>query len=170
MRNSNRWTTPSPGSAFGRFHLLAPPAGTSNLSSSAGVLELAADASASEPGKYQATYVARQAGAYCVDAVVTQPDGQVVGRAAAGWSADPAADEFRSLKPNRALLETIARRTGGEVVALRALPDFVRKLPARGAPITETTAEPLWRQPAVFLFALGCFLADWGLRRWNGLP
>ena len=48
------------------------------------------------------------AGAYSVDALVTQPDGQIVGRAEAGWTADPAVDEFRTLKPNSALLESIA--------------------------------------------------------------
>jgi len=39
-----------------------------------------------------------------------------VGRAESGWTSDPAADEFRSLKPNRALLENIAKRTGGEII------------------------------------------------------
>src|SRR5208282_4888934 len=63
--------------------------------------ELTADPSPTEPGTYESVYVAREAGAYCADALVAQPDGQVVGRAEVGWSSDPAADEFRSLKPNR---------------------------------------------------------------------
>jgi len=151
-------------------YLLAPSEESSHAPESVSALELVAEPSAAEPGRYEATYVARQAGAYCVDALVTHPDGRAVGRAQAGWTADPAVDEFRSLKPNRALLETIARRTGGEIVAQRDLPKFVRRLPERGAPITETAAEPLWRKPAVFLFALGCFLGDWGVRRWKGLP
>jgi uncharacterized membrane protein len=133
-------------------------------------LELPADASSTEPGTYEATYVAAQAGAYSVNAVVTQPDGTLVGKAGAGWASDPAADEFRSLKPNRALLETIAKRTGGEIVPMEDLRNFARKLPSRAAPITESYARPLWHQPAVFLFALACFIADWGIRRWKGLP
>jgi uncharacterized membrane protein len=133
-------------------------------------LILTADPSATESGRYEASYVVHAAGAYSVDALVTQPDGQVVGRAEAGWTSDPAADEFRSLKPNRALLETIARRTGGEIIAMDDLRNFVRHLPERHAPITETTTEPLWHNPAVFLFVLGCFIADWGIRRWKGLP
>jgi uncharacterized membrane protein len=151
--------------------LLQPHSGdSSSASAETRALELAADPSATEPGRYEATYVVRETGAYCVDAVVTQPDGQVVGRAEAGWTADPAVDEFRSLKPNRALLEAIAQRTGGEIVALEDLRSFVRRLPARGAPITETATQPLWHEPAVFLFALGCFITDWSLRRWKGLP
>src|SRR5208283_4536746 len=125
--------------------------------------ELTADPSPTEPGTYESVYVAREAGAYCADALVAQPDGQVVGRAEVGWSSDPAADEFRSLKPNRELLETIARHTGGEIVAMKDLRDFVRRLPERHAPITETTTQPLWHQASVFLFVLGCFLSEWGL-------
>jgi hypothetical protein len=150
--------------------LLRRSGDSSNADTNTRALELAADPSPSQPGRFEATYVVREAGAYCVDAVVTLPDGRVAGRAEAGWTADPAVDEFRSLKPNRALLETIARRTGGEIVAMEDLSSFVRRLPERHAPITETASRPLWHQPAMFLFVLACFLADWGIRRWKGLP
>ncbi len=132
-------------------------------------LDLTAEPSAAEPGVYEAAYVAREAGAYLIDSTVTQPDGAVAGHSAAAWTADPAAEEFRALQPNRSLLEEIARRTGGQMVTMADLPKFVAKLPERGAPITESVAEPLWRLPSVFIFALACFLADWGLRRWRGL-
>jgi predicted RNA-binding Zn ribbon-like protein len=143
---------------------------SSNAPGALRTVEVAADPSGAEPGRYEAMYVARQTGAYDVNAVVTQADGQVVGRAEAGWTADPAVDEFCSLKPNRALLETLARRTGGKLVAMQDLGGFVRRLPERRAPVTETVAEPLWRQPAVFLFVLACFITDWGIRRRKGLP
>jgi uncharacterized membrane protein len=150
-------------------HLLSPP-GESAEPANTNVLELTADPSLNEPGTYEATYVVGGAGAYSVQALVTQAGGQVLGHAEAGWTSDPAVEEFRSLKPNRALLETLARRTGGQIVAMDDLKKFARHLPDRGAPITETVSKPLWRQPAVFLFVLGCFMADWGLRRWKGLP
>jgi uncharacterized membrane protein len=133
-------------------------------------LELTADPSATESGRYEATYVARDAGAYEVSAAVTQSDGLVAGRAETGWTSDPAAEEFRSMKPNRTLLETLARRTGGEIVAMKDLASFVRQLPERNAPVTETTTEPLWHHPAVFIFVLACFIAEWGIRRSKGLP
>lgn len=133
-------------------------------------VQLTADPSATLPGTYEATYIARDAGAYSVEAVVTRADGRAAGHAAAGWASDPAADEFRSLKPNRALMEALARRTGGEVVKLEDLDKFVRQLPQRHAPITETWTNPLWQNPLVFLFVLGCFVAEWGIRRWKGLP
>jgi hypothetical protein len=132
-------------------------------------VELAADPSASAPGTYEATYIARDSGAYAVEALVTQADGKIAGHAATGWACDPAADEFRSLKPNRALLESIAKRTGGEVVAAGDLESFARRLPGRHAPITETWTHPLWHNPLVLLLVIACFAAEWGIRRWKGL-
>ncbi len=123
----------------------------------------------SEAGLYQTTYVPREAGGYRAEAVLTDAAGVEAGRAEVGWTADPAADEFRSLTPNRALLETIAKKTGGEMIPAGKLDDFAKSLPHRQAPITETWTSPFWHQPAVFLFALACFVAEWGLRRWKGL-
>jgi hypothetical protein len=133
-------------------------------------VQLTAEPSATIPGTYEATYIARQAGAYSAEAVVTRSDGRAAGQAATGWASDPAADEFRTLKPNRALMETIARQTGGEVVKLEDLDKFVRQLPQRHAPITETSTNPLWHNPLVFLFVIGCIVAEWGIRRWKGMP
>ena len=42
-------------------------------------------------------------------------------------------------------------------------------MPSRKAPVTETLTEPLWHTPVMFLFALACFLGEWGLRRRSGL-
>jgi len=132
-------------------------------------LEIDADPSATEAGRYEAAYVARASGGYAVEAVVTTSDGRFGGRAQAGWVADPAVEEFRSLKPNRGLLESLARRTGGAVIPLDRLKAFVKQLPDRHAPITDTVAEPLWRKAEIFLFVLACCLAEWGLRRRKGL-
>jgi hypothetical protein len=130
---------------------------------------LNAEPALSEAGLYEAQYIPRAAGGYLAEAVVTDADGVEVGHAQVGWSADPAAEEFKSLKPNRALLENIARQTGGEVIAMNNLAVFVDKLPKRNAPITESVTTPLWHQPLVFLLALACFAAEWGLRRWKGM-
>jgi len=146
-----------------------PEAKATNSVAETNYVQLTAEPSASGPGTYEATYIARAAGAYSVEAVVTQTDGKVAGRAATGWASDPAAAEFRSLNPNRALLENLAKRTGGEVVALEDLQKFVRSLPERHAPITETWTEPLWHKPAVFLVVLAMFITEWGIRRWKGL-
>jgi uncharacterized membrane protein len=141
---------------------------TLRAAASAGI-RLSAEPDAAEAGAYRTLFVPRESGAYLAEATVLDENGAEIGRAEAGWSSDPVAEEFRSLRPNRALLETIAKQTGGEVVEVGELERFVRRLPNRRAPIHEAWARPLWHQPAVFLFALGCFLAEWGLRRTKGL-
>ena len=132
-------------------------------------VKIKADA-ATEPGVYETTYIARKAGAYRVDVIVSDANGAEVGRAEAGWTSDPAAEEFRSLKPNRAFLETLAKQTGGEIVPASLLESFAKALQSKKAPIMENSAIPLWHTPAMFLFALACFVTEWGVRRWKGLP
>jgi len=122
------------------------------------------------PGEFVATLSLRDAGAYVVEADVFDNAGQSAGHAEAGWVSDPLAEEFASLEPNRALLEEIARRTKGEVIAQTELDKFAERLPKRAAPIMESRAWPLWQQSWVLLAVLGCFLAEWFLRRKKGLP
>jgi hypothetical protein len=142
---------------------IKPHAATTNS------IRITAEPALNERGLYHATYVPRETGGYRAEGTVTDEAGTEVGRAEAGWTADPAAEEFRSLKPNRALLETIARQTGGEVIPLARLDSFAASLPNRKAPITESWTVPLWHRSAVFLFAFVCFIAEWGLRRWKGM-
>jgi hypothetical protein len=82
---------------------------------------------------------------------------------------DPAAEEFRSLEPNRPLLEELARRTGGTLLAWTDLASFAERLPREAAPIMETRVYSLWHQSGVFLAVLACFIAEWVWRRWRGL-
>lgn len=133
-------------------------------------LRLRAEPSETVPGVYEASYIPRATGAYHATAFVTNSVGTEVGRSEAGWGSDLAADEFRSLVPNVALLEDIARRTGGRVVPANNLEEFVRNLPFAHSPVMEPWTMPAWHTPAMFAFALVCFVSEWGLRRWKGLP
>jgi hypothetical protein len=105
-----------------------------------------------------------------VQAFATAADGSEVGTAATRWTSEPAAEEFRDLKPNRALLDQLARATGGQTVAADNLEPFVATLPTRHAEITEPHIEPAWHQPWVFAIAICCLCAEWGIRRWRGMP
>jgi hypothetical protein len=109
-------------------------------------------------------------GAYRATAWVTNSEGVEVGSAVAGWSTDLAAEEFRSLTPNVALLDSIAHQTSGQIVPFEKLDQFARDLPNRRAPIMEPSTSPLWHTPTMFGFALFCFIVEWGLRRWKGMP
>jgi uncharacterized membrane protein len=133
-------------------------------------IKLEAEPALGEPGLYTINYVPRQTGGFRATATVKNHAGADLGRGEAGWSTDLAAEEFRSLTPNLPLMEEIARRTGGRVVAAEELERFVRHLPELRAPVMETWSYPAWHTPAVFAFALACLLAEWGLRRWKGMP
>ena len=132
-------------------------------------LTLDAEPDGREAGTYAATYVPKQPGAYRVVATATAPDGSAVGEREAGWAAQPAADEFARLEPDREFLKTIAAKTRGEVVDGDRLDSFVASLSSRDAPITEPWTSPLWHHPLYFLIAIACLTAEWGLRRVNGL-
>ena len=133
-------------------------------------IKLDAEPALTEPGLYQVTYVPRQTGGFKATATVKGANGADLGRGEAGWSTDLAAEEFRSLVPNVASLEDLARRTGGQLVAAADLAKFVGRLPELRAPVMETWSYPAWQTPWIFSLALGCLLAEWGLRRWKGLP
>jgi uncharacterized membrane protein len=133
-------------------------------------IELSAEASERTAGEYLTSFAARTPGAYRATVTVKGADGSDVGTREAGWSVEPAADEFRKLKPNRELLARIAKQTGGEVIEANRLDAFVAGLPNRKIPIVEAWTYPLWHQWSVFLFAIGCLASEWGLRRIKGLP
>jgi uncharacterized membrane protein len=139
-----------------------------------GTAKLTATPVPAERGLFEAVYLPRTNGGYLAQVIVAGADGTKLGEAQTGWTVDLDAREFQSVKANRPLLEKIARQTGGRVVEATELDKFARSLPHREAPITETWVRPLWDlpgiQPAIFLFALACFLAEWTLRRWKGMP
>lgn len=131
---------------------------------------LAVRAAASEsPGAYSTTFAAKTSGPYRITAKVHGPDGSEIGSATAGWVAQPAADEFQRIEPDREALTRLAAETGGEVIDPQDLESFVASLPSRKAPVTEPWTSPLWHSPIYFLIAISCVVAEWGLRRFNGL-
>jgi hypothetical protein len=138
------------------------------VGSAAGEIALSVEPSPSEPGMYEATFLARENGGYQASASVSDENGAALGNAQAGWSSNLTSAEFRSLVPNRALMETLARQTGGRVLSPEGLSGFVKDLPNLRAPVTETWTRPLWHTPVTLLLALACLVAEWGLRRWKG--
>ena len=133
-------------------------------------LELTGDPSDRAAGVYETTYVPRHSGAYRAEVAVTAADGSEVGRRITGWTTEPQTEEFRTLRPNRGLLERIASQTGGEMVSVDAVDDFVSSLRYRNVPFTEHWVYPLWHHWMVLSFAILCLSGEWGLRRWKGLP
>jgi uncharacterized membrane protein len=133
-------------------------------------VDLTAKASEKEAGSYEVEYAPRLPGAYRAKVSVRDPEGKPAGEREIGWAADPAAREYRDLAPDRALLERLARESGGEVVDGGRLDAFAAGLYHRRIPITDPWTYPLWHRWSVLLFAFLCLAGEWGLRRWKGLP
>jgi uncharacterized membrane protein len=133
-------------------------------------LTLQAEPSPTEPGLYLASYLPRQTGGFKATAKAINAAGAEAGQATAGWATDLEAQELRSLTPDTALLEELARKTGGAVGSASGLDELAARLPSAKAPVMEIHEEPLWHTPWLFLTAIGCLAAEWGLRRTSGLP
>lgn len=133
-------------------------------------VELLAEPSLTEPGLFTTTYLPRQAGVYHGEVQITVVEEPVPEIRHFGWTSDPDREEYRQLAINREGLEAIAARSGGEVIEFKGLGDFVNGLPQKEMPVLEVEATPFWHSPLVLLLALACFAAEWGIRRWRGLP
>jgi uncharacterized membrane protein len=124
----------------------------------------------SEAGLYETPYIAKESGAFRAAIVSVGPDGEDLGIVETGWVSDPARQEFASVAPNMKLMQELATQTGGSVVALSGLDEFVRDLSTKDVPVTEKWTWPLWHQSWVFLLAIACLVGEWGMRRMKGLP
>lgn len=133
-------------------------------------IEISASPSEAQSGVYEATFSPKIPGAYRVLATVQAPDGGEVGARETGFVCEPAAEEFQRLVPNRALLEKLAKETGGEAAPVDRLAPFVASLSRRKAPVTEHWSAPLWHRPVVLMLAIGLLGLEWGLRRLRGMP
>ena len=127
------------------------------------------EASGDDPGVFAGSFWSSQPGAFTAQAKVTDGAGHYYGSAETGWVAEPAADEFASVAVNTALAADVARATGGRVLQMNELDRFVPTLATMAAPVQESMNEPLWHRSVWLLLAMGCFAAEWGLRRRGGM-
>jgi uncharacterized membrane protein len=133
-------------------------------------IELTGRASDEQPGRYATNFSPSVPGAYRAKVRAESADGSEIEERETGWVSDPDGDEFRSLVPNRDFLQELANRSGGEVIEINQLDQFVDSLPNRKIPITETRTLPWWHRWTIFTIALSLLVIEWGIRRWKGLP
>lgn len=141
---------------------VVPPDGTP--------IELSGTPVADVSGEYLVSFLPRDSGAYRVTVTATGDDGSEVGTAKTGFAFEPDVHELRELKADTARLSSIAKASGGEVVSQDGLLNFVEHFSQRESLATNVTTTPLWHTWAVFFAAIGLLVAEWGLRRWKGLP
>ncbi len=137
------------------------------------VLQVTAEPSDEIPGRFQAVVAALDAGRWKAKASATiQVDGEEVETLTAetGWASQPDQREMKSVQINKTFLQQVAEETSGQCVPMNELDEFVESLSYRDAPVVERHTFPVWNQWWVFLVAVGCFGADWTIRRRRGLP
>ena len=134
------------------------------------IVDLSAEASDREAGLYVAQFWPQDSGAYHLRASAVGADGADLGTRKTGFAAEPDAEELHSLQTNRKILDTLATQTGGEILTSNELDTFVTELPQRENVVTEHWVSPYWHQPWVLTLAMVLLCAEWGLRRWKGLP
>ena len=133
-------------------------------------IDLTVETAGTESGAFWSTYNPREEGGYVARAKVRDEDGKVIGDVETGWASNPAADEFRSLQPNVALMRDLAKRTGGRVLAVSDLAKWAKELPTKQSPVMESFLTPLWHLPWIFAAALLLLVTEWWLRRRHWLP
>ena len=133
-------------------------------------VDLSVDPDGTETGAFESLYIPREEGGYVARAVVRDEDGKTIGDVEAGWASNPAADEFRSLQPNVALMEDLAKRTGGRVLDVSELKEWALDLPTKQSPVMDSFQTPLWHLPWTFAAALFLLVTEWWLRRRHWLP
>ena len=132
--------------------------------------ELFGEPDLEKDGHFMANFYPREEGAYRAKVVVHDKDGEKLGEREVGWVRNSSADELRELQPDRSILERLATATGGRVLEMNEVMNFVNKeLPAMETPVTEHWSRPLWHAPWLFMAALLLLVGEWGLRRWKGV-
>jgi uncharacterized membrane protein len=122
-------------------------------------------------GEFAVLVQQREAGCYRVRVTAAVPGTEAeLLSAESGWVHDPLATEYAAAEVNRQLMEQWAEETGGRVLQVDELESLVDLLQRRDLPVMELETRPLWHTPWLIGLALTCLLAEWGLRRWGGLP
>ncbi|WP_437206374.1 glutamine amidotransferase [Planctomicrobium sp. SH664] len=129
---------------------------------------LSAEPSLNEAGLFEVEVVSRLAGPYLARVSLPGDEGLPPMKQESGWTSDPLREEFRQVGLNVPLLETLARKTDGEVVRFSELDDLSTRLLRQDLPVMQTETTPLWHQPWLLMLVMMLLATEWGLRRWRG--
>ena len=132
-----------------------------------GTLERGLEWAVDEDGSYLGSFVPPEDGTYTVSVQAETADG-ILGNAASILEAGPSREEYFDAGRRTALLERVARETGGRsytVDDVDRLPEDVR---FTGAGVTVTERRELWDMPIIFLLLVILLGAEWGVRRVRG--
>jgi len=130
------------------------------------VIELSRDPSLA--GVYSAELPATEAGDYQVR-IETDEQGFEVESNTAQFFVSPEGDEYYQSEMNPALLQKIARQTGGEFRLADNAAGLAEVLDKRQRGVNVLMRHELWDMPVIFLLVILFLSAEWSYRRWRRL-
>ena len=133
-----------------------------------GVQELPFDWAVDRDGEYAASFVPEKEGVHEVRVRSIAGRDTTLSAVAYLRVADPV-DEYFGAERRDALLEQLARETGGRTYASTNAADVARDLAYSPSGATEVRRLDLWDMPLVWLLLVGLLGAEWVLRRRRGL-
>lgn len=119
-------------------------------------------------GEYTTEISPRLEGEYSVE-VVAERDGVALGTDTTYLSVAPSDEEYFASGRRTALLERIARETGGQSYTPETAASLPDDITVTGAGVTLVEERDLWDMPVLFLLMLLLMGAEWGFRRVRGL-
>ncbi len=119
------------------------------------------------PGLYQAAYTAEKPGSYLAEVTADTAGNkpEKLGDDVLSFQREDGVQEHFHTESNPALLEQLARETGGRAWTAGDLKDLPRDISYSEAGISVRSTKELWNMPIVFLLLLGLPVAEWLLRR-----
>ena len=130
--------------------------------------EVAMPWTARRPGEYQISYTPAVPGQHAVR--VESRQGEKLASSMLLLDASEDGGEFYGAQMRAPLLRRIAEETGGRFYTASNLASLPEELQYSGQGVTRLEQMDLWDMPIVFLLVIGLIAAEWGYRRWRGLP
>ena len=120
-------------------------------------------ASATQPGVYQASFTPQETGLFSVEAISRVGDTPIEAvRSAVRYEEN---QEAFNIRQNRDLLTTLAQATGGQYWQAADWDELPEAISYSTAGITEQDIRYLWDAPAIFLLLVLLKATEWILRR-----
>ena len=121
-----------------------------------------------ESNSYEGSWIPPQPGSYAIEAA-DQPPEPGAAAAAAIVRVERPDLEGRRPEADHAVLDRIARATGGRVIELNELADAFGEIQNRSIQIPDDLVEPLWDSKLVLVLFASMILMEWVLRKVFGL-
>ncbi len=124
--------------------------------------------SVTRDGEYQGRAAVDQAGLYEVS-VEARAGGALLGTSSAHFRAGGESEEMFSPVLRRAVLEELARETGGRFYRLEEADRVEQEVRYSRAGLSVMEEHELWNMPVVLFLLIALLAAEWGYRKYRGL-